>query len=101
MGIMVNIDMPENCFQCPMARGNGECVTCQVTGSSTNTTTKRLDDCPILFGDVRIMPEGGDPTRGYGFSMRSCGSCSAAGLSQACRYCTSNPGWRYQYGGQK
>lgn len=59
MGILVNIDMPQNCFQCPMARGCAESVTCQVTGSSINTTTKRLEDCPILFGDIKIMPDGG------------------------------------------
>lgn len=52
MGILVNIDMPQNCFQCPMARGCAESVTCQVTGRSTNTTTTRLDDCPILYGDA-------------------------------------------------
>ncbi len=65
MAILVNIDMPQNCFQCPMARGCAESVTCQVTGSSSiNTTTKRLDDCPILYGNIKIMPYGADPTRG-------------------------------------
>lgn len=48
VGIIVDIDMPQNCFQCPMARGDKECVSCQVTGSSTNSKTTRQDDCPIL-----------------------------------------------------
>ena len=95
MAILINMDMPQNCFQCPMARGDGETATWQLTASSTNSKAKRLDDCPILYGNVKIMPPGSEPLQGYGFSKRSCGACSHEGLPQVCKYCESYQGVRW------
>ena len=97
MAILVDIEMPQNCFQCPMARSNdgGEAATCQVTGKPTNSKVKRLDDCPIVFGNVKVMPAGINPLRAYGFSKRSCGTCSHAGMPEICKHCESYQGLRW------
>ena len=96
MGILVNIDMPTSCFGCPMARANGDSATCQVTGLTTNAKTKRPEDCPIIFGNIKIMANGRDPMQSYGFSQRiSCATCARAGIPEICRYCPSNQEMRY------
>jgi hypothetical protein len=55
MAVILDIDMPESCAECPL---NDDEWACIITGKQVESGPRRPAWCPILLGDLfRIEPE--------------------------------------------
>lgn len=52
MSVLINMEMPENCVGCPLAKNYGMCAITKKTFNWGNPN--RLSDCPL----IEILPHG-------------------------------------------